>query len=166
QPECRIDLDGALQGFLDPRQRFRRRFEPVVSSFQVCVVGAKVGRLTPERPGRRGKPGPESPSDGLRDLILYREDVRGLAVVALGPEVKPIGDLDQLRGDSDAVTRPANTSFENMPDVEPPADLSEFDVLSAEEERGRAAGDLQTRCLGQDIDDLLGQTVAEELVLF
>ena len=137
----------------------------MIASLEVRLVGAKVGCVTPERRGLRGKPDLESRGDGLRDLILHREDVRHLAVVALRPEMKTIGDLDELRRDSDAVARLANTPLENMLDVEPPADLSEFDVLSPEEEGGRAAGDLHAGYVGQHIDDLLGQTVAEILVL-
>ena len=154
-----------FQEFLDPRQRFRRRLEPVIPSLEVRLVRAKVGCVTPERRGLRGKLDPESRGDGLRDLILHREDVRHLAVVALRPEMKTIGDLDELRRDPDAVARLSNTPFQNVVDVEPPADLSEFDVLSAEKERRRAAGDLQARHVGQHIDDLFGQTVAEILVL-
>src|SRR2546425_589307 len=80
--------------------------------------------------------------------------------------MKTIRDLDELRRDSDAIARLANTPLKNMLDVEPPAGLSEFDVLSAEKEGGRATGDLHARYVGQRIDDVLGQPVAEVLVLF
>src|SRR5207249_9736569 len=78
---------------------------------------------------------------------------------------RSIGHLDELRRDSDVVARRANTPFENVPDIEPAADLLKCDILFPEEERGRATGDLQTGDLGQDIDDLLGEAVAEVLIL-
>ena len=56
-------------------------------------------------------------------------------------------------------------SLQNMLDIELLADLSEFDVLSPEEERRGATGDLQAGHVGQRIDDLLGQAVAEILVV-
>ena len=79
--------------------------------------------------------------------------------------MKTVGDLDELRCDADAVAGLANAPLENVLNVEPPADLSEFQVLSPEKEGGRAAGDLYARYVGQHIDDLLGKTVAEILVL-
>src|SRR5207249_10857159 len=79
--------------------------------------------------------------------------------------MKAIGHLDELRRDSDVVARRANTPFENVPDIEIAADLLKCDILFPEEERGRATGDLQTGDLAQDIDDLLGEAVAEVLIL-
>ena len=80
--------------------------------------------------------------------------------------MKTIADLDELRRDPDPVADLADTPFENMLDIEPPADLTEFDVLSPEKEGGRATGDLHARYVGQHVDDLLGQPVTEKLVLF
>src|SRR5438128_5070736 len=98
-------------------------------SLEVRLVRVKIRRATRERCGLRRQLDPERRGDGLRDLILNREDVGHLAVVALGPEMKTIGDLDELRGDSDAVTRLPNASLENVLDVEPPGDLSELKIL-------------------------------------
>src|SRR5262245_41077764 len=80
--------------------------------------------------------------------------------------MKPVSGFDELRGDADTIARLANTPFENMIDLEPPADLSEFDVLSTEKERRRAPGDLQAGYMGQRIYDFFGQAVAEVFVLF
>src|SRR6185369_5349544 len=80
--------------------------------------------------------------------------------------MKPIHDVDELRRDSDAIARSADTPLQNMLYVEPPPDLSEFDVLSPEEEGGRASGDLHAGYVGQHIDDFLSQTVPEIFILF
>jgi hypothetical protein len=109
---------------------------------------------------------PESPRDGFRDLILYREQIRHLAIVTPRPEMKTIRRLDELRRDPEAAAHLANTPFENMFDVQPPANLRNFNVLTPEEEGGRAADDLHAGYPGQHIDDLLSQTIAENSVLF
>jgi hypothetical protein len=80
--------------------------------------------------------------------------------------MKTIRDLDELGRDPNTITRLANTSLENMVDIEPPADLSEFDILPSEKEGGRAARHLHPRHVRQHVDDLLRQTVTEKLVLF
>ena len=53
--------------------------------------------------------------------------------------MKAIHNLDELRRDPHPIACSSNTSLENMVDVEPPADLAEFDVFSTKEEGGRAA---------------------------
>src|SRR5258705_1677144 len=106
----------------------------MISSLEVRRVRAEVRCGTPERRRLRVKPDLEGGGDSLRDLILDGEDVRHLAVVALGPEMKAISHLDELRRDSDVVACRANATLENVPDVEPPADLPELDVAVSEEE--------------------------------
>jgi hypothetical protein len=41
--------------------------------------------------------------DGTGNLVLHREDVGQLAIVALRPEVAAVGGGDQLRGDPDPI---------------------------------------------------------------
>ncbi len=79
--------------------------------------------------------------------------------------MKTVGDLDQLRGDANSTACLSHTPFQNVIDIELLADLSELDVFSAEKERRRAASHLQARQVGEDIDDLFDQPVAEILVL-
>ena len=78
--------------------------------------------------------------------------------------MKTVGDLDELRGDADSAPDLSHTSFQDVVDVELLADLSELDVFSAEKERRRAASHFQARQVGEDVDDLFDQPVAEILV--
>ncbi len=64
------------------------------------------------------KPALERRDDGSGDLVLNREDVLHLAVVALGPEVVPVGDVDQLRRHAQTVARLPHAAFEDGLDVQ------------------------------------------------
>lgn len=79
--------------------------------------------------------------------------------------MKPVGDLNELRRDPDPAACLSNTPLQDVVDIELLADLPEFDVFSAEKERRGAARDLQAGDVGEHIDDLFGQPVAEILVL-
>jgi hypothetical protein len=101
----------------------------------------------------------------VRNLILEREDVRPLAVVALGPEMKAVGHLDQLRCHPNPVAGPADAPFEQVVDVQPPADFRQLDILSAKQERRRPACHLKARHLRQRVDHFFSESVAEVFVL-
>src|SRR5688572_8954725 len=79
--------------------------------------------------------------------------------------MKAVRNVDELRRDSDAVARLANTSLQNVIDIELLADHAEFDVLSPEREGRGAAGDLQAGEVSQRIDYFFRQTVAEVFVV-
>lgn len=49
--------------------------------------------------------------------------------------MEAVGHLDQLRRHTDSVAGPAHAPFEQMLDIQPPADCPEIDVLS---ENGRS----------------------------
>src|ERR1017187_9518068 len=165
--ELRIELDGVFQQFLAPRKRFGGRSDQqVLAAPKKRLIGAQIWYMTPQRGAVQRKLDPESPRDGFRDLILYREQIRHLAIVTPRPEMKTIRRLDELRRDPEAAAHLANPPFENMFDVQPPANLRNFNVLTPEEEGGRAADDLHAGYPGQHIDDLLSQTIAENSVLF
>ena len=52
--------------------------------------------------------------DRLGDLVLQREDVVEVAVVALGPDVAAGRAVDELRGDAHAVAGFAHAAFEHV----------------------------------------------------
>ena len=60
---------------------------------------------------------------GLRDLVLHREHIRQIAVVALGPEMTAGDDVVQLRGDADMVAVLAHRALDDIADAELLADL-------------------------------------------
>ncbi len=99
------------------------------------------------------------------DLLLDGEHVFELPVVALGPDGMPRRGLYELCGDADAVPGAANGTFEHVGGVELLADLLRRHRLVAEGEHLRAGKDLQLLDLRQLGDDVLGNPVAEVLIL-
>ena len=104
--------------------------------------------------------------DCLADIVLDREYIRHLAVVALRPEMVTGGDIDQLGRYPDACPGFAHASLEDVLHVEFRADLPDVQVFGAQGE-GRGAGrDLQAGQLREGVDDLFCQPVTEILVFF
>jgi hypothetical protein len=99
-----------------------------------------------------------------REIVLHREDVGHLPVVAFGHEVRAVRGGDQLGGDADAVAGASHASST----VLTPSDAAMARMscsLSRKGERRGAGGHLQLRDVGQKIDDLLREPVAEVLLL-
>ena len=138
---------------------------PEVSSLEVGLIRAKVRRVTARRRRVSRQSDSQRRGDRVRNLVLDREDVRPLAVVALGPEMKAVGHLDQLRRHPDSVACPAHAPFEQVLDVQPPADFRQLDILSAKQERRRPACHLQSRHLRERVDHFFSESVAEVFVL-
>ncbi len=80
--------------------------------------------------------------------------------------MEPVGHLDQLRRHPDSITRPADAPFEQVVDVQPPANFSNIDILSAKLERRRAACHLQSWHLRQRVDHFFSESITEVFVLF
>ena len=72
----------------------------------------------------RFSPGPDPQrhvqgcGDRPRDLLLNGEDVGELAVVILGPDMRAVVGLDELRGDAHAVAGLAHRAFDEMRGVQ------------------------------------------------
>ena len=103
--------------------------------------------------------------DRARDLVLHVEDVLQLAVVALGPELEAVARVDQLHGDADAVARAAHAALEHRRDAELVGDRRADRRRLSERERRRARRDAQTRQLRERVEDLLGDAVAEPVLV-
>ena len=67
---------------------------------------------TRRSPGAKPKGAIRVPDDRSRDLLLGRENIGELAVVVLAPEMRPLTDLDELRGDTHAVAHLAHRAFD------------------------------------------------------
>src|SRR5207249_11784425 len=65
----------------------------------------------------------KSGNDRAGDLVLDGEDILQLAVVAFGPDVPISLRIDQLHGDTDAITDLAHAAFEDILDAELACDL-------------------------------------------
>src|SRR5438067_462512 len=73
--------------------------------------------------------------------------------------------INELRGDANAAPRSPHAAFENAAHTECPGDRANILILSPESKRRRAGDDLEAANMRQHVDDLLGQAVAEVLVL-
>ena len=101
----------------------------------------------------------------MRHLVLDGEDVLQLAIVALGPEMRVMGRVDQLRGDAHPVAGAPHAAFDEVADAEPAGDVLCLDRLSLERERRVARDDEQRAKARKLSDDVLGYPVAEILLL-
>ncbi len=121
------------------------------------ALGAIVGRrLDPPGQGRDDRRG---------HLVLDREDVLELAVVALGPDV-PVGlGVDQLHGDAHPVAGLAHAALDHVLDAELRGDVLDPHRLALVHEGGVARDHEQVPKARQRGDDVLGQAVGEELLL-
>src|SRR2546430_8405354 len=66
--------------------------------------------------------------DRAGDLLLHGEHVREIALECLRPEMRTAARLDQLGGDPDAISRFADTAFEQIRSAEFLADGAEIVV--------------------------------------
>src|SRR5436190_23430148 len=71
--------------------------------------------------------------DGARDLVLNFENVLELAIIALGPQVRLIGNADELCGDSNASARFANATLQHVPDAKLLADVFKIQIAAKAE---------------------------------
>src|SRR5262245_42524222 len=111
---------------------------PVVASLQVQLVRLLiVGTAFDGGPGLARERWRDRLDDRFDDLVLDGEHVSHLAVVALGPDVIAVGDVDELSGDAQPVPGLADAAFEYGRDAQFLADVSNVDLASAEPERRR-----------------------------
>jgi hypothetical protein len=103
--------------------------------------------------------------DGLRDLVLDREDVVERPVEALGPERRIGGGVEELRGDPDPVAGLADAALHHVGDAEVARELRGRDGLSLVRERGIARGDREPGDAREVRDDVLGHAIGEVFLL-
>src|SRR6185369_2299106 len=162
-----VELDGAPDQCQRPVIVLAVRAMVQLFGLQHAFVGDKaVGRLALGALPRGGLDAPRQYCDDRRShRVLDREDVFQVAIVTLGPHM-PVGlCVDQLYGDAHAVAGPSHAAFDDVLHPEVLGDLPHVDRLAFEFEGGVARDHEQivkARQVGQDV---LGQTVGEELLL-
>ena len=163
----RIELDRLVQHADRLGVRFARR--PVMQDFsgEDVFVGRQfsgplaLGALV----RRRLDPAAQRRHDVRRHLVLDRENVLELAVVALGPDMRFGLAVDELDGDAHAVGGLAHASFHDVVDAEFLGDAARRHRLALVREDGVARDDQEVAKARQLGDDVLGQPVGEELLL-
>ena len=167
QRVARILADRSLEAFDPALKVFFGSLVPVKPPFQVLRVRLHVPGVPPGR--RRTLPSHElhrvRVDNGQRDLVLHGEDVSDLAVVLLRPSLIAVDDVDELRRNAQRRSGLSDATLENRADVQLATDLPDVDVLALEREGGTSGNHVQAFHAGQGIDDLLGNPVAEELLL-
>src|SRR5262245_35550974 len=145
----------------DLRHLLARLEVQVVSvDFRACD-GLDIARRLGESGDRRA----HLRDDGPRDLVLNGEDISQVAVVTVRPLVIAVPRLDELRRDANPVPGLPDRAFDDVRDVQELADLAEVLVLPLERERRRAAGDAQSLNLRKNVEELLGDSIREILLI-
>lgn len=140
---------------------------PEVPSLEIEGIGLEIvgrrlyqdGLLLPEQPH------PEGSGDGTGDLVLNGEHVLRIPVVGVGPEEIPVGHVDQLGREPESPAGAPDAALEHGADLEPSSDRPDVFQLALECE-GRCPGHhMQPADLRQRIDQLVGHSIGEVLVL-
>src|SRR6516162_6159090 len=79
--------------------------------------------------------------DTRGDVVLHREDVGQISVVALGPEMGTGGGIDKLTADAHPLPGPAHATLEDIAHAKVAANLLEIDGFSFVGECGIAGDD-------------------------
>ena len=141
--------------------------DPILARHQVEVVGFDIGgpalldRLLLFRQQLQLERG----DDRFRNLVLDRENVLEVAVVALGPDMVAARAVDQLRVDAHPPAGLADAAFEHVADAELAGDVADIDRLALEREGGVARDHRQGRDFRQIGRDVLADPVAEIFLL-
>ncbi len=101
----------------------------------------------------------------MGDFVLDGENVGQVAIEALRPDVGAVAAGDQLGRDAYAWTGFAHAAFEQELDAEFLADVLHLHRATLVGERGVARDDGEARDLREISDDVLGDAVAEILLL-
>jgi hypothetical protein len=100
------------------------------------------------------------------DVVLDGEELGEGAVVLLGPDMGSRTGVDQLDGDAYSVPDGSEAALDHVFGSQLPADASDVDGPAFELKSRVASDDLEPRGTSQERDDVFGQTIREQLVLF
>ena len=156
-----VQGDRLLEAFPGAAQGRADEPLPVIPPALQCFVRARI-RLVGRRPGQCDL---ECHGNGGRDVVLNREHVCELTVVAFRPQMGAILGGDQLCGDPHAAPRSPDAPFEDVGHVESTSDPPDVFVFALERKRRCARDHFQSRDMREHVDDFFGESVAEILVI-
>ncbi len=163
-----IDFQGLIA---EPERRLQisgTALLQVVPGLEIELIGVRIqGRAGYDRLLLvRQQLHPQRRDDRLRDLVLQRENVVQIAVVALGPDMAGIFPIDQLRGDAHPPRPPAASLLPGWKStrVALTGDLTDVDGVVLEGEHGIAGHDVKLRDPRQISDDVLRDAGAEVIL--
>ena len=165
--ELRVEIDRLLEQLLAAREALGSHLVPLEEAHEIGVVRLEVFgvALDDRRPLSTQELHLEVFDDGEGDLVLDLEDVLETPVETLRPQVRAVPHIDELGSDAQPVAGLAHAPLDDGPDVQSTADLTHVLILALEGEGRGPRHHAQALHLGQGVDDLLGNTVAEELLL-
>src|SRR6185437_13892558 len=143
------------------------RIEAVLlAAAQDTIVGFGIFGLD-ARPRTFGADEPdfERGHDLRRDVVLHRENIHQLAVVAFGPEMRAAPGVDELARYAHAIARFAHAAFEHVANTELRADPFHVDRLAFVGEARIARDDVQFGQFRQAGDDVVGDAVGKIFLL-
>src|SRR6266508_3847551 len=133
---------------------------------QVAVIRLKIRRRLAAKtaPLDYGQLHFEGRHNLLCDLVLHGKNVLQVAVIPLGPYVKPACRVKELRCDPDATPRFANTAFQHIAHPELSADLLHLHRLAFVGEDRIPRDDKETRDLREISNEIFSNAVTEILL--
>ncbi len=158
-----LERERALETHEGPLGSLGRELGEVMTTLEQRLEGRDVRSLPPGRLAR-AQAEVELLHDRGGDLVLDLEHVDELAVEALAPDVRIVGDVDELRRDPQPLARLADAALEHGAYPQRLAHPAQV-LLATEAERRGTRDHPQIREPGQRVDDLFGQPVAEVVVL-
>ncbi len=137
----RIDLDRAIEHLPGVFYALAPPLMDVLPAAEIIVVRLDIdrSRLFDRLLLAFGEDHTQGLDDRLCDVVLNRKHILQLAVVPFRPEVVSVGDVHELRRNTQLVPHLPDTSLEDGRDLELSADVSDVLVFSLERER-RSAG--------------------------
>ena len=159
-----IEADGFLEGGHGPAEVLH---PPKVPALQVAAVGLEVVGLRSSVHGVRAgpEPGLHRVDDARGDLVLDGEDVDGLPVEPLRPELVAARDVGELRRDAQPDAGRAYAALEHVAHAERTGDGGQVVAVPPRTERRGAGRDADPVDPHQRVHDLLGHTFAEILLV-
>src|SRR5215467_13454367 len=85
--------------------------------------------------------------------ILHGEYVLDFSVVTLGPQVVPVGNVGELRGNADALSDTTHRALQHGAYAELIPDGTQIHILSLERKRRRSAGDAKFSNVREGVED-------------
>src|SRR5207237_2814155 len=128
-----------------------------------AFVGREARRRLAPRPlGIHGADAADQRADdALHQFVLDLEDLVGVAVEAIGPDMAAGLGVGQLRADADPPALPAHAALDDVADVELASQAAEVGRRAAVAERGRARAHGELAPAAEVGDDVLGDAVGE-----
>jgi hypothetical protein len=141
--------------------------EAVWERAQIEIIGVEIVRPTIGQSADLGglQRRLDDTSDADRHLVLKLQDILHIAVEAVGPEMRPVRSVDQLRGDAHATACLAHAAFEHIAHAEFAPNLLHIDGAAFVGEARVAGDDEEPSYSGERSDDLLDHAVGKIFLL-